>query len=421
MHDDILIYGANGYTAGLIIERAVASGATPVLAGRTEATLRPLAERAGLALRVFPVDDAYAVASNLHDIGVVINCAGPFVRTATCPGRRLRAHGRALPRHHGRDRCIRGSGPDGPRSRRCGVMLMPGVGFDVVPSDCLAAHLKRRLPDATRLTLAFRALGSPSHGTATTMIENLHRGSRIRADGRIIAAPAGFAQRNIDFGRGPVPAMCIAWGDVATAYHSTGIPDIAVYMAAPQPLRWISQAASALPGVTGSAMVRKGASAHRRCPAPAGPDAAARRRGRSLLWGEVRNGADKTRGRAYRNAGGLCAHGDHGMGHRLPGGEQRGRPAGLSHAIDGAGCGLHPRDCRRHAYRAVAGVANNCATVIATRRAHDIAAMGRSYDLPVASSPVARASCDAPCAGGDCALPPRPGHRIRASSARGRS
>ncbi|MBK9467841.1 MAG: hypothetical protein IPO20_07745 [Gammaproteobacteria bacterium] len=272
MHDDIMIYGANGYTAGLIIERAVAAGATPVLAGRTEATLRPLAERTGLALRVFPVDDAYAVASNLHDIGVVINCAGPFVRT------RARRHYL----HHGRS-MSRGSGPWTTRARR---VVMPGS----LPAE---RRLAPRPPPSDRLTLAFQALGSPSHGTATTMIENLHRGSRIRADGRIIAAPAGFAQRNIDFGRGPVPAMCIAWGDVATAYHSTGIPDIAVYMAAPLPLRWISQAASALPGVTGSAMVRK--VLQRIVDAgPAGPDAAARRRGRSLLWGEVRNGAGKT-------------------------------------------------------------------------------------------------------------------------------
>ena len=293
MHDDILIYGANGYTAGLIIERAVASGATPVLAGRTEATLRPLAERTGLALRVFPVDDAYAVASNLHDIGVVINCAGPFVRTATCLAAGCVRTGAHYLDITGEIDVFEDLARMDHAAAAAGVMLMPGVGFDVVPSDCLAAHLKRRLPDATRLTLAFRALGSPSHGTATTMIENLHRGSRIRADGRIIAAPAGFAQRNIDFGRGPVPAMCIAWGDVATAYHSTGIPDIAVYMAAPLPLRWISQAASALPGVTGSAMVRK--VLQRIVDAgPAGPDAAARRRGRSLLWGEVRNGAGKT-------------------------------------------------------------------------------------------------------------------------------
>ena len=293
MHDDILIYGANGYTAGLIIERAVGAGAVPVLAGRTEAKLRPLAERFGLPLRVFPVDDAYAVASNLHGIRVVINCAGPFVRTAAGLAAGCVRTGAHYLDITGEIDVFEDLARMDNEAAAAGVMLMPGAGFDVVPSDCLAAHLKRRLPDATRLTLAFQALGSPSHGTATTMVENLHRGSRIRAHGRIIAAPAAFAQRNIDFGRGPAPAMCIAWGDVATAYHSTGIPEIAVYMAAPLALRWMSRLAGKLPGVTGSAVVQK--VLQRIVDAgPAGPDAAARRRGRSLLWGEVRNAAGQT-------------------------------------------------------------------------------------------------------------------------------
>lgn len=292
MHRDILIYGANGYTAELVIERALAAGATPVLAGRTEAKLRPLAERFGLPLRVFPVDDAKVVARNLAGIAVVLNCAGPFVRTAGGMAAGCIRAGAHYLDITGEIDVFEALAALDAAAATAGVMLMPGAGFDVVPSDCLAAHLKRRLPDATRLTLAFQAVGSPSHGTATTMVENLHRGSRIRANGRIIAAPAGLARRDIDFGRGPTPAMCIAWGDVATAYHSTGIPDIAVYMAAPLPLRWMSRIASGLPGVMGSSAVQK--VLQRIVDAgPAGPDAEARRRGRSLLWGEVHDAAGK--------------------------------------------------------------------------------------------------------------------------------
>lgn len=293
MHDDILVYGANGYTAGLIIERAVAAGATPVLAGRTEAKLRPLAERFGLPLRVFALEDAKAVARNLAGIAVVLNCAGPFARTAAGMAAGCIRAGAHYLDITGEIDVFEALAALDAAAAAAGVMLMPGAGFDVVPSDCLAAHLGRRLPDATRLTLAFQAIGSPSHGTATTMLENLHRGSRVRANGRIVAAPAGMARRDIDFGRGPTPAMCIAWGDVATAYRSTGIPDIAVYMAAPVGLRWMSRIASSLPGVTGSTVVQR--VLQRIVDAgPAGPDAEARRRGRSLLWGEVRNAAGKS-------------------------------------------------------------------------------------------------------------------------------
>jgi short subunit dehydrogenase-like uncharacterized protein len=114
---------------------------------------------------------------------------------------------------------------------QAGVMLLPGVGFDVVPTDCLAAHLKRRLPGATQLELALLALGRLSRGTATTMVENLHRGGLVRRGGFLTAVPAGHATRQVDFGRGARTVVSIPWGDVSTAFHSTGIPDVTVYAA----------------------------------------------------------------------------------------------------------------------------------------------------------------------------------------------
>src|SRR3712207_3296995 len=115
------------------------------------------------------------------------------------------------------------------QARAAGVMLMPGVGFDVVPTDCLAAHLKRRLPSATRLALGFEAAGRLSRGTARTVIENLGAGGLVRQGGELKRVPAAWRTRVIDFGAGPRTAMTIPWGGVVTAYHSTGIPTIEVY------------------------------------------------------------------------------------------------------------------------------------------------------------------------------------------------
>ena len=61
-------------------------------------------------------------------------------------------------------------------AKQAGMMIMPGVGFDVVPSDCLAVHLKNLLPTATDLTLAFYGLGGISHGTQATMTMNAGSG-----------------------------------------------------------------------------------------------------------------------------------------------------------------------------------------------------------------------------------------------------
>jgi short subunit dehydrogenase-like uncharacterized protein len=86
------------------------------------------------------------------------------------------------------------------KAKEAGIMLMPGVGFDVVPSDCLALHLKGRLPTATHLTLAFYGMGRISHGTQATMTMNVGRGGAIRKDGKITPVPAAWRTREIDFG-----------------------------------------------------------------------------------------------------------------------------------------------------------------------------------------------------------------------------
>jgi len=293
MNNNILIYGANGYTAELIIELALTEGARPILAGRSAEKLAPLAKRHKLPLRAFALDEPGTVAKNLAGAAVVLNCAGPFSRTARAMAEACIEAGVHYLDITGEIEVFEALALMGPKAGKAGVMLMPGTGFDVVPSDCLAAHLKRRLPDASALTLAFQAIGRPSHGTATTMVENVHRGGMVRRAGKLTAVPAASASREIDFGSGPVSTMCIPWGDVSTAWVSTAIPDIEVFMAAPAALRWMARASRYLGGLMGSDAVQNLLKKQINA-APAGPNAEQRRRGASHLWGQVRNAAGQT-------------------------------------------------------------------------------------------------------------------------------
>jgi short subunit dehydrogenase-like uncharacterized protein len=296
----LLVYGANGYTGELIARRAVERGLHPILAGRTEAPVARLAAELRLTHRVFALDDAAAVDAGLEGVGAVLHAAGPFSRTS-----RPMADGCLRRGVHYLD--VTGEGAvfaalarRDAEARAAGVTLLPGVGFDVVPTDGLAAHLARRLPGASRLALAFRALGQLSRGTTLTALEGIHRGGAIRRGGKITPVPAAWRIRDFDFGRGPVRCMSVPWGDVWTAWHSTGIPDIEVYMAAPPALRAFSVASRYLGPILGSRPVQWGLAALVRSRL-AGPDAAARARGRSLLYGEVEH-ADGRRAAARLSA-----------------------------------------------------------------------------------------------------------------------
>lgn len=231
----LLIYGANGYTGRLVVKRAVSSGLRPILSGRNAAEISAIAGEHGLDFRIASLDDPASLDAALAGCSVVIHSAGPFSRTSkpmvdACI--RNRAHYLDITGEISVFETL-ASGARSAEARTAGIMLLPGSGFDVVPSDCLAAHLKRRLPTATWLTLAFSGGTGLSRGTATTMIENIERGGAIRRGGKITLVPAAWKQREVDFGDRTRHVVTLPWGDVSTAFHSTGIPNIEVYTAAP--------------------------------------------------------------------------------------------------------------------------------------------------------------------------------------------
>jgi short subunit dehydrogenase-like uncharacterized protein len=289
-----LLYGANGYTGRLIAREAASRGLPAVLGGRNAEAVAGLAQQLRMEHRVFSLDDPSAVDAGLSDMAAVLNCAGPFSRTARPVADACLRRGVHYLDVTGEMSVFEELAARDAGARAAGVMLLPGAGFDVVPSDCLAAHLKRLLPAATRLALGFRAVGRLSRGTATTMVENLPRGGMVRRGGVLTRVPLAWRTRTIDFGRGPVRAMTIPWGDVSTAYRSTGIPDIEVYVPASSPqvaaarmLRWLGWA-------VGSRAVQ-GWLKRRIRAGPPGPTDEERTRGESLLWGEA---TDPTGGRA---------------------------------------------------------------------------------------------------------------------------
>jgi short subunit dehydrogenase-like uncharacterized protein len=241
-----MIYGANGYTGRLTALEAARRGMSPILAGRNAAALAQLAAETGLESRVFSLDSAAEVVENLADCHLVLHCAGPFSATSQPVIAACLAAGVHYLDITGEISVFANAHLQSEAARRADVVLFPGVGFDVVPSDCLAASLVAALPAAVELVLAFEAGGGPSPGTAKTSTEGLARGGAVRKDGKLQKVPLGYKSRSIPFASGERSAVTIPWGDVFTAYISTGIPDIEVYMSVPpatiqrlRKLRWL--------------------------------------------------------------------------------------------------------------------------------------------------------------------------------------
>ncbi len=231
----ILVYGSYGYTGQLIVEQAVKEGLQLILAGRDEKQLRAQAEKHNLEYRAFSLDNTAALDSALQEVDAMLHCAGPFVLTFRQMAEACIRNKKHYVDISGEIEGFEALAAMHEDAKRAGVMLLPGGGFDVVPSDSLIAYTANKLPSATHLELYIKSIGSGvSRGTARSGIENSHRQGRIRRDGKIISVPNLWGTKDVDFGRGASRLISMGWGDVSTAYHSTGIPNVTVYMSFPK-------------------------------------------------------------------------------------------------------------------------------------------------------------------------------------------
>ena len=230
--NSFLLYGANGYTGALIAKYAAQHGLIPILAGRREEVLKPLAAKLNFRYKIIDLDNREELKAALREVKVVVHAAGPFYNTA-----RQMIDACLQTNTHYLD--INGDisvfemikSLDAVAKEK-NIMLLPGVGFDVVPTDCMALHLKNKMPDATQLKLAFASIGGAvSHGTAMTIVNKLGEDGAAREDGKIIKKPLGEKGMWVDFGTTKLFVMSIPWGDVSTAHFTTGIPNIETYTA----------------------------------------------------------------------------------------------------------------------------------------------------------------------------------------------
>ncbi len=286
MKTKILIYGAYGYAGLLTVEECIKQQLPIILSGRNESKLKEISDKHSLEYRAFSLDSINDISPNLEDISLVIHCAGPFQYTA--PNMVLACLEKGV--HYtditGEIDVFEWIAQKDKEAKEKGVMLLPGVGFDVVPSDCLASYLKSLLPDAKELALAFYSNGKPSHGTMLTGIESMGKGGKIRRNGILESVPSGYKTRKVNFGEETKLCVTIPWGDVSTAYYSTQIPNIEVYMGVSRSMNFLLKGIKLTQNIIETESLQS--FLKNRVP-EGGPSPEERSQNYSLLWGEVKN------------------------------------------------------------------------------------------------------------------------------------
>ena len=283
-NNQLMIYGAYGYAGELMVREAVAQRLRPIIAGRDAEKLKPIATELSLECRAFGVRNT---GSNLQDISVLLNCAGPFSATAEPLARACLAQQIHYLDITGEIDIFRKCHALDEEARQQNVLILPGAGTDIVPTDCLAAMLKEKLPVATRIDLALSFGTNPSIGTVNTMIESFGKGGLIREGGMLKVVSNAFQMRKIPFQNKPQWAMTIPWGDVFTSGISTGVPDGAVYMAMPRMSIYMIRLTNPVKGILNTQFGQKITKRLAGWLMKKGPDAKALEAGRGQFWGEA--------------------------------------------------------------------------------------------------------------------------------------
>lgn len=305
MKDKVLLYGANGYTGELIARFAKDFSIEPIVAGRTEATVVEVARKYNLPYNIFSLDDTDALHNALKHVAVVIHAAGPFNKTAKQMVEACIATGTHYLDINGDISVFEFIKRYNAKAKAANVMLLPGSGFDVVPTDCVAFLLKQQLPDATHLEIAFlpRGGGGISHGTATTMASKAGEGGCVRENGAIVRKPLGHKGKWIEVNGKKIFAMSIPWGDVSTAHVSTGIPNIITYTAMKPSVYRMLKFQFLFNWLLRTKWMR-GVLQNKINNRPAGPSDEQRVKGKTYVWASVKNAIGEERIAAIQTSDG---------------------------------------------------------------------------------------------------------------------
>lgn len=285
----ILIYGSYGYTGKLIVAECIRRGLSPMLAGRNVHALKEQAENAQLSYLAFPLEGAENVAQMLKKAGcdTVLHCAGPFIHTAETMAEACLQTGVHYLDITGEFEVIEQMARKNERAQNAGIVMMPGVGFDVVPSDCLARFTYEQLQSTELLRLHILFKGSFSAGSAATALEHFAKGSASRKNGIITSEKPGSKTSKVYFGSRLYKTTRIQWGDISSAFHSTGISNIEVFMALPPTARIGLKASILLRPLLKLGFVRRLLHLIIKKRKSGGPDATARAGGETRILAEA--------------------------------------------------------------------------------------------------------------------------------------
>lgn len=228
----LLIYGATGYTGRMASHNAKRLGLDLVIAGRTQsAKVKELASELGVSYKLFDVSETKLVDAALDGVSVLLNCAGPFLRTAeplitACIRNKVHYLDCAaeLDSYKLAEKLDQ-------EAKDAGVMLLPGCGGSVAQLGCLAAHAVERVTNPKSIDISLYVSGAMSRGSAISATENMSAECLQTVNGALVKQETtNTIQLDFDTGEGEVINYPVTLPDLITIAKATKVPNVRTYV-----------------------------------------------------------------------------------------------------------------------------------------------------------------------------------------------
>ncbi|PYI12198.1 NAD(P)-binding protein [Aspergillus sclerotiicarbonarius CBS 121057] len=226
----LIIYGATGYTGRMASEQAASIGLDFAIAGRTEQKLKTLASQLQVPYYVFDIHQSTLIDQTLRNTSVLLNCAGPFMRTATPLMEACIRNGTHYLDISAEIASYQQAQELDQTAKAAGVMLLPGCGGSVAMLGCLASHAVDQVRNPKSIDIALHVAGSMSRGSAMSAAETATAGPLRLLDGQVVEHDiSNTADFDFNDGSGPVASFPVTLPDLLTISRSSNIGDVRTF------------------------------------------------------------------------------------------------------------------------------------------------------------------------------------------------
>lgn len=228
-----IIYGATGYTANLIIKKAIQMGLPPVLAGRDRSKISSVAKKYGLKYKVFEINDINVIQANIENSNLILNASSNYKLTAQPFINACLASGCHYLDLCGEISVLKKIFEYNELAKYGNITIIPNSGYHSIVTDCFAGYVANLIENPIELNYYLLDASIPSLGTLKSSLDAFLGGGFVLKYNNFENIKMGSIKTRVEHKNKALTLYASPMAELYLSHISTSIPNINVYLKIP--------------------------------------------------------------------------------------------------------------------------------------------------------------------------------------------